>query len=331
MAVEKNLIKKAKNLPVPVIAAFVGLVTVANAWNMMFGMAWLRHISFWVSMGVWLAAFTHIVFHFKKFKENYFGNVIFRALYAAFTMLTFAIAAYLLPYTSGVMRDVLRYIWLIALITQMLHNIWFIIDNVFRKPCWDTTVPAWFVSFNGILVSVVVGGQMGFPRVQEFMAYYGIAIYLITIPFMIYRINTKPYKEAMLHTKCVVIAPVALTTIAILNAVPNPPAWLVFPFWFGVLISVSYFIYLSPKYFAKPFVPGWAGLTFPNAAGVVASFRFSQWTYANGFEAWSGPARQIAGIQLWFTTTVCVLVAFKFLQMFWRSFKPAPETVEAGK
>ena len=47
----------------------------------------------------------------------------------------------------------------------------------------DTFVPSWFVTYNGIMVSTVVGGVMNEPLIGKIVVYYGIAVFTVIIPF----------------------------------------------------------------------------------------------------------------------------------------------------
>ena len=52
----------------------------------------------------------------------------------------------------------------------------------------DTFVPSYFVTYNGIMVSVVIGGVMKEPTILKIVTYYGIGVFTLIIPFMIYRL-----------------------------------------------------------------------------------------------------------------------------------------------
>ena len=53
----------------------------------------------------------------------------------------------------------------------------FTYNNVIKNFNMQTFVPSWFVTYNGIMVSTVVGGVMNEPLIGKIVVYYGIAVF----------------------------------------------------------------------------------------------------------------------------------------------------------
>ena len=57
----KSLIKKVKNLPVPILPTMVGAFTLSNVYSGM-GYTWIRHITAWAAIAVIYLIFLRYVF-----------------------------------------------------------------------------------------------------------------------------------------------------------------------------------------------------------------------------------------------------------------------------
>jgi exfoliative toxin A/B len=167
------------------------------------------------------------------------------------------------------------------------------------------------------MVSTVVGFAH-LPNYGKIILYYGIGVYAIIIVCMVIRLLRSPVAPQFLHTTPVVIAPVSLCLTSYLNVETAPAPGLIAALYALLLVSVLYVLKKLPRYFAVPFNPGFAGLTFPMAIGCVASLRTAAWL-AEKYREWSPVVRQIAGIQVWITTAIIAFVLFNFLRMAARS------------
>ena len=63
-------------------------------------------------------------------------------------------------------------------------------------------------------------------------------------------------------------------------------------------MSLVFILYKMPKFFGFNFNPGFAGLTFPMAIGIVASTKMSAFLTAQGYETFGNIIREISGIQI---------------------------------
>jgi exfoliative toxin A/B len=186
---------------------------------------------------------------------------------------------------------------------------------VIRERNINTFVPSWFVTYNGIMVSCVTGGAMNANGILKYVVYYGIIIYIIIIPIMIWRLVTVEVKPAVYHTMAVVLAPCSLCVVSLLNVIPEPNRILLYFLYVCVLASLAFIIIKLPKFFAFPFAPGFAGMTFPMAIGIVATNKMSAYLAgigSNTLAAWTG---QLGGIQIYLTTMIVGFVLLNFLMM----------------
>ena len=166
----KSLIQKIKNLPVPILPTMVGASTLANVYSGM-GYTWVRHLTIWAAIAVLIAYIVKMVAHFDTVKNEY-SNTVPASLYAGFTMITMIIGSYIYTYNAAFGKA----LWFIGLILHAIHILIFTYRNIVKGVNMQTFVPSWFVTYNGIMVSTVVGGVMNEPLIGKIVVYYGIAV-----------------------------------------------------------------------------------------------------------------------------------------------------------
>ena len=311
----KSLIKKVKNLPVPILPTMVGAFTLSNIYSGM-GYTWIRHITAWATIAVILSYILKICFHFDTVKKEY-SNTIPASLYAGFTMLTMILGSYF--YNASPVFG--KTLWFVGLILHAIQILVFTYNNVIKNFNMQTFVPSWFVTYNGIMVSTVVGGVMNEPLIGKIVVYYGIAVFTVIIPFMIYRLAKYEIKDPMYHTQAIVLAPSSLCLVSYLNFIQTPNKFIVYYLYFAVICALIFTISKLPKFFSYIFHPGFAGLTFPMAIGIVASTKMSAYLIGQGYETFGYIVNQIAGIQIYITTGIISVVLFKFFMMLVDSYK----------
>ena len=311
----KSLIQKIKNLPVPILPTMVGASTLANVYSGM-GYTWVRHLTIWAAIAVLIAYIVKMVAHFDTVKNEY-SNTVPASLYAGFTMITMIIGSYIYTYNAAFGKA----LWFIGLILHAIHILIFTYRNVVKGVNMQTFVPSWFVTYNGIMVSTVVGGVMNEPLIGKIVVYYGIAVFTIIIPFMIYRLAKYEIKDPMYHTQAIVLAPSSLCLVSYLNFIQTPNKFIVYYLYFAVICALMFIISKLPKFFSYIFHPGFAGLTFPMAIGIVASTKMSAYLIGQGYETFGYIVNQIAGIQIYITTGIISVVLFKFFMMLVDSYK----------
>lgn len=305
---KNSITERIQRLPVPVLPTMVGAATLSNVFAGM-GYEGVRHITMLVSTIVILVYLAKICLYPKVFLQEY-GNVVLASLYAGFTMLLMILGSYYFAYSEVLGRT----IWYIGVCLHALHIIVFSIRNVLLTRNIDTFVPSWFVTYNGILVACVVGGGIGNQTLLNIIAHYGIIIYAILIPIMVWRLAKHEIKAGMFHTQAIVLAPCSLCTVSYITAVTNPVPAIIYALYACVLLSLLFVISKLPKFFAVSFTPAFAGLTFPMAIGIVASLRMAGYVAITN-EKLAFYITQINGVQIYLTTAIVGFVLFNFMRM----------------
>lgn len=301
--------ERLEKIPVPVIPTFVGALTLGNVYAGM-GYSWIRHIMMWAATILILVYIVKIIFFPQTCKKEY-ETVVPCSLYAGFTMVLMILGSYYFDYLPIVGKT----IWAVAIFLHAVHILVFTYRNVIKKRNIDTFVPSWFVTYNGIMVSCVVGGAMNAQGILKYIVYYGIVIYFILIPIMIWRLITVEVKPAVYHTMAVVLAPCSLCLVSYLNIISNPNEIMVTLLYICVMLSLLFIVVKLPKFFSFSFTPGFAGMTFPMAIGIVATNKMTAYLTAAGKESLAAITNQIGGIQLYLTTMIIGFVLLNFLIM----------------
>lgn len=301
--------ERLERMPVPVLPTFVGALTLGNVYSGM-GYPVVRHITMWVATVILLLYIVKLIRYPAVCAKEY-GNVVPCSLYAGFTMVTMILGSYYFDYIPALGKGMLC----VALAAHGIHILVFTWRNVVKNRVIDTFVPSWFVTYNGIMVSCVVGGPMNLAGILKYVVYYGIAVYGVIIPIMIWRLLKVPVKPGVYHTMAVVLAPCSLCVVSYLNVIKEPSAALVYILYGCVLASLAFIVVMLPKFFAFSFAPGFAGLTFPMAIGIVATNKMTGFLTAAGQEGLAGMTAQLSGIQVYLTTMIVGYVLLNFLIM----------------
>lgn len=314
-----KILKRLENMPVPVLPTMVGAITLANYMQGL-GFEWVRHLTVWASIAVWLCYVGKMILFPKTCKGEY-DKTVLRSLYAGFTMIMMGVSGYLLPYAPAFAKG----LWFTGIAIHACHILYFTYRSVIKDFSWDTFVPSWFVTYNGIMVSTVVGGGMNEPLIGKIIVYYGIAIYCILIPFMVYRLITKKINVNFYHTQAIVLAPCSLCVTSYVNFIENKNIYLLGALYICVLISFAFILLKLPKFFSLAFTPGYAGLTFPMAIGTVASAKMAGVLNAMGHAGLSKAVTQLTGIQFYLTTMIIGYVLLQFLIKLFKVEAPEAE------
>lgn len=300
---------RLKAMPVPLLPTMVGAMTLSNVY-LSLGFPFLRHLTMIAGALVWLVYCVKIIKFPGKIKEEYSATVL-ASLYAGFTMMMMIFGSYLFPYSPTLGK----LIWSAGLAIHACHILVFTYRNVIKNRNKDTFLPSWFVTYNGIMVSVVIGGAMGEPAILTAVTYYGIAAYAVLIALLIPRLLHHPIKPNFLHTQAIVLAPCSLCLVSYLNAVAEPMAGLVYLLYGCVLASLAFVIYKLPTFFSVDFNPGFAGMTFPMAIGIVASTKAEAFFSATGSTGLATFAKQLSGIQIYLTSMLVGYVLLNFIML----------------
>jgi len=308
MMEKQALTQRMERLPVPVLPTMVGAATLSNVYATL-GFSWIRHLTMWAAVLVILAYMVKLVKYPQTCLKEY-QNTVLASLYGGLTMLLMILGSYFFEFVPAFGKG----LWLAALGVHAIHIVVFTYRNVIKSRSMDTFVPSWFVTYNGIMVSGVVGGAMNEAGILRLVVCYGIAVYFILIPLLIYRLMRYEIKAGMVHTQAIVLAPSSLCVVAYLNVIKEPNHLLVLFLYLCVMLSVLFVVSKMPKFFSYPFSPAFAGLTFPMAIGIVASVKVSGYLAQMGMEQLAGAIRQISGIQLYITTAIIGFVLYNFLK-----------------
>ena len=300
---------RLERMPVPVLPTFVGALTLGNVYSGM-GYPWIRHITMWAATIVLLLYIVKII-KFPMVCKKEYETVVPCSLYAGFTMVTMILGSYYFDYIPALGKGM----WAVAIVIHAIHILVFTYRNVISKRDINTFVPSWFVTYNGIMVSCVVGGAMNAAGILKYIVYYGIAIYFIIIPIMIWRLMTVEVKAPVYHTMAVVLAPCSLCVVSYLNVIKEPNQMLLYVLYACVLASLAFIIIKLPKFFAFPFAPGFAGMTFPMAIGIVASTKMAGYLTGIGNTGLAEVVKQISGFQVYLTTMIVGYVLLNFAIM----------------
>lgn len=304
-----------KAVPIPLVPTFVGLATLSNIYSGL-GYTFIRHIVMISCIFVLALYLSKIVCHIGTVKKEY-QTTVPASLYAGITMLTMIVGSYLFDFNQAVGKS----LWFMGLILHAIHIVIFTYRNVFKNFVMDAFVPSWFVTYNGILVSTVVGVPMNEPQIGKIVVLYGIGVFLLIIPFMIYRLIKFDIKDAMYHTQAIILAPSSLCLVGYLNFFTNPNMIVVYGLYTAVILSLAFVILKLPKFFSFNFNPGFAGLTFPMAIGIVASNKMAGFLTSTGNESLANIVTQLAGIQIFLTTAIIGFVVFNFYKLLSNVFK----------
>ncbi len=310
-----NFKENLKAIPIPLVPTCVGLATLSNVYSGL-GYTFIRQLVMIACILVLALYLSKVVFHIDTVKKEY-QVIVPSSLYAGITMLTMIIGSYLFDYNQMIGKG----LWFIGLILHAIHIVIFTYRNVFKNFVMDAFVPSWFVTYNGILVSTVVGLPMNEPEIAKIVVYYGITVFLLIIPFMVYRLIKFDIKDAMYHTQAIVLAPSSLCLVGYLNFIKEPNQAIVYGLYAAVLLALAFVLYKMPKFLSFDFNPGFAGLTFPMAIGIVASTKMAGFLSSTGNESLANIVTQIAGVQIFITTAIIAFVVFNFYKLLLNIFK----------
>lgn len=298
---------RLKKMPVPLLPTMVGACTLSNVYLAQ-GFPLVRHITMISALAIWLIYLIRFFIIFETCKTEY-KTTVPSSLYAGFTMLMMTLGSYIFDFNPLIGKI----FWSLGLGLHALHIFIFTYRNIITNFNIDTFVPSYFVTYNGIMVSVVVGGVMKEPTIGKLVTYYGIGIFTLIIPFMIHRLIKHELKDIFYHTQAIVLAPSSLCTVSYLNSVKDPNIYLLGYLYICVLLALVFIIYKLPKFFSFGFSPAFASLTFPMAIGIVATTKMSGYLKTIGYSDLAMFLTQLSGIQLYLTSGIIFYVLLNIL------------------
>jgi len=304
---------------VPCIATFLSLVTMGNVYGGL-GFPWFR----WLVMAcatVFMIAYVLKMLCYPKTCLAEYGQTIPASLYAAFSMVLMVLGSFYYEMGFGFGR----LIWFLAVAVHFAQILVFTgmhaLGRVFRARDFTMMMPSWFVTYNGWMVACVTGGAMNALPVLKIITIYGCIIYLLLLPLMLWRLLKVEVKPAAYHTMAVLLAPCSLCVVSLVNVYGTPNSLLLGFMYICVLCSFLFILVKLPDFFSFDFYPGFAGLTFPMAIGVVASQKMAAFLEGTGKAELAGACRQIAGIQIFLTSMLVGYVLLMFSRMLLKKQK----------
>ncbi|MGL4989250.1 MAG: TDT family transporter, partial [Cetobacterium sp.] len=197
--IKKNL-ERLQRFPVGAIATTVGACTLGNVYALM-NFTYLRNIFMIVGIVVFILATIKIFKHREVFLSEY-SNTIPASLYGTYSMLAMILGAFIFTYSPSLGKN----LWLFGVFFHAFLICIFTYRNVIKNFKMDMFVPSWFVTYNGIMVSIVVGGKMDEPEISKAVLIYGLIAFFSIIPFMLRRLIIKPLPDMVYHTKTILLA-----------------------------------------------------------------------------------------------------------------------------
>ncbi|MBP6322417.1 MAG: TDT family transporter [Fusobacteriaceae bacterium] len=303
----EKVLQKIETLPVGLIATSLGAATLSNAYmNLDFTL--LRPFFMVFGMLIILGATLKIAFYRDVFKNEY-KNTVPASVYGTYSLLITVIGSFISQYyfTFG------KIVWCLGIIIHIVFTLFFTYIHLFKNFNKNSFVPSWFIIYNGIMVSVVVGGKMNEPLLLKAITYYGITTFFIILPFMVKRVIKNPLPIQLIHTKAIFMAPVSLSFISYLTVTETINVNFVFFIYTLLIISLVYILINMKKFFSVEFNPGFGALTFPLAIGTVASFKMSNFLDKFNYLELSNWVFNLAVTQLCLATAVIGFILYNFL------------------
>ena len=306
--------ERLEKIPVPVIATFLSFLTLGNVYGGL-GFVWLRYLIMTCGTVFIICYILKIVIYPGTCLKEY-DQTIPASLYGAFSMVLMVLGSFYYEIGLGFGRI----IWFIAVAIHFIHIILFTLKhtfgNVLSRKNFIPMMPSWFVTYNGWMVACVTGGKMNAAPILKVITIYGCIIYLVLVPFMIWRLMNVEIKSAAYHTMAVLLAPCSLCVVSLVNVYGTPNSAILMVMYFCVLASLAFIIIKLPDFFSFQFYPGFAGLTFPMAIGVVASQKMAGYLTNAGNEAMANAVTQLSGLQIFLSTMLVGYVMLMFTRMF---------------
>lgn len=313
---EKSIFERTEKMPIPLVGTALAVCTLGNIYDGM-GFSLVRFLC--MVFGVVILFFYLVkVFKFPQVcKNEYTTNTVFASLYGTISMVMMITSSYFMQWIPA-----LKYVIMFAVLLHAFFICAFLYLNLIKNFNVAVFVPSWFVTLNGIMVSTVVA-MKALPKTMAMaVVIWGFLAYTICIPFMVVRLRKHEIAAKAYHTQAILLAPCSLIVASYINAVGLgyfPSSLLVVSIYYVcVLASLLFIIIKIPRFFAVPFNPGFAGLTFPMAIGIVASKKMAGFLGSNGYEQLGTLVNDIAGIQIILTTAIVAFVVFNFGKMFFK-------------
>lgn len=305
--------QRLEKIPVPAIATFLSLLTLGNVYGGL-GFVWFRYLVMALGTVFIICYICKLILYPKTFLNEY-EQTIPASLYAAFCMVLMILGSFY--FEKGLFIG--KIIWFIAVALHFVQIIVFTVKhtfgNVINKKNPIPMMPSWFVTYNGWMVACVTGGAMNAGAILKVITVYGCIIYVVLLPFMLWRLAKVEIKAPTYHTMAVLLAPCSLCVVSLINVFGTPNGAVLTFMFICVLASLVFIIIKLPDFFSFAFYPGFAGLTFPMAIGTVAVQKMAGYYENLGMAAASTACKQLSGLQIFLTSMLVGYVMLGFTRM----------------
>ena len=307
------MLERLERMPIPAVATTLSALTMANVYGGL-GFIWFRWLVMLCGTLVVLAYIVKYIRYPRAVLMDY-SQTIPCSLYGAFSMCLMILGSFY--YEMGFGPG--KIIWAIGVAYHCAQIIIFTLRhtfaNVIFKRDFIPMMPSWYVTYNGWMVACVTGGAMNAGPVLKFITIYGCIIYLLLLPFMIWRLFNVEIKAAAYHTMAVLLAPCSLCVVSLINVYGSPNPLLLGFMYICVLVTLAFILYKLPDFFSFAFYPGFAGLTFPMAIGVVATTKMAGYLTEHGSEKLGFACTQLAGLQIFVTSMLVCYVSLMLIRL----------------
>ncbi|MBU5405205.1 TDT family transporter [Paraeggerthella hongkongensis] len=310
----KYLKDKVSRLPLPVVPATLGLLVLGGFYETI-GYPFVHAITAVISTVVALAYCLKIAFHLKSVIAAEYANPMLAALYPTLPMLIMVLCVYYAG-LAPVLHDGARAVFFAMLGLLIVHVAVFFVRFFLRRFEWKTFMPSWYVTTNGVMVATVVGMPFMPEPLALGIVVWGIAAYVALTPFMLWRMKRCEVAEATMHSQAIMLGPCSMCLVSYVNVASEPNLIVLAALFACVAVSLAYVVAKLPKFFSVQFHPGFAGMTFPMAVGLLATHGFASTLAAAGFASAASMIQQVEGIQLLLATSIVAIVYARFLGMF---------------
>lgn len=303
-----------RNVPTPMAGLALGLASLGWCWESFAPLHGYAQVTAAVLAGAMLLA---LAFKFVRHPDLLRTELAHPVVGSVVP--TFAMALMVVSKAVGLIAVLPALVlWLVAL---GLHVIFLVAFVRCRIRCFqlEHMVPSWFVPPVGLIVAdVTFPGESGLMPLAHTVLYFGLAMYAVILPVMIYRLiflNHVP--DAAKPTIAIMAAPASLGLAGYLTVVGHPQPDVV-ALLAGIAVLMTAVIYLAFFHLLTlPFSPGYAAFTFPMVIGVTALYKLGVWMHMMGMPQQSiEPVVVLSKIELFVATLIVAYVAWRYVQFF---------------
>lgn len=308
---------KLKDVHIGFVGTCLGLGTLSNVYNLL-GYGWVRFFCMALSCFAIIVGFFKIVLYFNTFREEY-KNGLVAAMYTTITMSAMLFGSFLYSININFGKS----LFLVATYIHMFMIVFYTLYHIILNFKIDFFLPSYFVTYNGLLVSTVSGINLLPPKLALFITYYGIAVYIFILIFLIPRMIKKPIPTNFIQTKNILLAPCSLCFVSYINfnsvevLKPYFNLNIALILYICVLLTFIYIVINTPKFFENSFAPVFGALTFPMAIGTLAGYRAGLlFSSIEQYKMIGMIANNVAGFQILISSTFMCFVFFNFAKSY---------------